>query len=179
MTFKSASYGSASRLQAPRGTGSNLSRARGTRIRRLHRGERIEFGGTRIDTLEPAIDYVPGDKPMNNDSLVLEVTYGSRSILLTGDMERPIEQQIAMAEHWPHADILKVGHHGSKTSSTPEFLDQVHPAFAVISDGYGNLYGHPHPITLDALRERHVLSYRTDRDGLVTFLTDGHRIWRE
>jgi competence protein ComEC len=72
-----------------------------------------------------------------------------------------------------------VGHHGSKTSSTPEFLDQVHPSLAVISDGWGNMYGHPHPITLEHLRERHILTFRTDLDGLTSIVTDGQRVWRE
>jgi competence protein ComEC len=155
------------------------ARQRGTRVRRLRCGEHLNLGGARIEVLGPPDDYVPGEKPGNNDSLVLEMTYGKRSVLLTGDMERPIEEEIANSARWPHADILKVGHHGSKTSSTSEFLDQVRPAFAVISDGYGNLYGHPHPVTLKALRDRRVLSFRTDRDGLITFLTDGQRIWRE
>ncbi len=153
------------------------AKERGTVIRRVKRGDAWPFGGTQLTVLEPASDYVPGAAPGNNDSVVMRIVYGQRSILLTGDMEKPIEWEYAFGPGWPHADILKVGHHGSKTSSTADFLNQVHPAFAVISDGYGNLYGHPHRITLDSLAERRVETYRTDRDGLVSLFTDGHRIW--
>ena len=109
----------------------------------------------------------------------MQIAYGHRSFLLTGDMEKQIEADFAQTEPWPHADVLKVGHHGSKTSSTPDFLDHVHPGLAVISDGHGNLYGHPHRITLDNLAERHILTYRTDQDGLVSIFTDGQRLWRK
>jgi competence protein ComEC len=139
----------------------------------------MPFGGTWISVLAPATDYVPGAEPANNDSLVMRIQFGDRSFLLTGDMERAVEQTVVAADGWPHADVLKVGHHGSKTSSTPEFLDQVHPALAVMSDGYGNLYGHPHPITLANLRDRRVLALRTDQDGAVTIVTDGRRVWRD
>jgi competence protein ComEC len=154
-----------------------IAHQRGTRIRRFQRGAELDFGGTHISVLEPSADYQPGPEPQNNDSLVLRIVYGARSLLLTGDMEKPVEWDVAFSTKWPHADILKVGHHGSKTSSTPEFLDQVHPALAVISDGYGNMYGHPHAITLEHLRERHILTYRTDVDGLTSIFTDGQRIW--
>jgi competence protein ComEC len=75
--------------------------------------------------------------------------------------------------------VLKVAHHGSKSSSTADFLDQVHPALALISDGWGNLYGHPHAVTLESLRDRHIAAYRTDLDGAVTIVSDGWKIWRE
>ena len=156
-----------------------VAHARGTLIRRFARGAEMPFGGTWISVLAPATDYVPGAEPANNDSLVMRIQFGDRSFLLTGDMERAVEQTVVAADGWPHADVLKVGHHGSKTSSTPEFLDQVHPALAVMSDGYGNLYGHPHPITLANLRDRRVLALRTDQDGAVTIVTDGRRVWRD
>ena len=139
----------------------------------------MPFGGAWISVLAPATDYTAGAEPANNDSLVMRIQYGERSFLLTGDMEKAVELNVAETAGWPHADVLKVGHHGSKTSSTGEFLDQVHPALAVMADGYGNLYGHPHPVTLASLRDRHVLAFRTDLDGAVTFVTDGTRVWRE
>jgi competence protein ComEC len=156
-----------------------VAHARGTVIRRFARGAEMPFGGTWISVLAPATDYVMGAEPANNDSLVMRIQYGERSFLLTGDMEKAVELNVAETAGWPRADVLKVGHHGSRTSSTPAFLDQVHPALAVMSDGYGNLYGHPHPLTLANLRDRHVLALRTDLDGAVTFLTDGKRVWRE
>lgn len=157
----------------------SIARQRRIPIRRLHGGERLRLGLASIDVFAPAVDYVPDAEPKNNDSLVFRIAYGERSALLTGDMEKPIELQVAATGTWPHSDILKIGHHGSRTSSSPEFLEQVHPALAVISDGYGNLYGHPHPETLANLGERRILAYRTDRDGLITIETDGRHIWRE
>jgi competence protein ComEC len=78
-----------------------------------------------------------------------------------------------------HADILKVGHHGSNTSSIDPFLDAVSPVFAVISDGYANSFGHPNPRVLDRLAGHRAGILRTDRDGLVTIRTDGRHIWVE
>jgi competence protein ComEC len=74
------------------------------------------------------------------------------------------------------ADVLKVAHHGSRTSSTEEFLDALHPWFAVISVGFENSYGHPHPAIVDRLAGRHATILRTDRDGLITIRTDGRRL---
>jgi competence protein ComEC len=155
------------------------ARERGTRIRHLRQGDRMQFGGAALKVLEPAADYIPNAKPGNNDSLVMLVAYGQRSLLLTGDMEKNIEADYAIASPWPHADILKVGHHGSKTSSTPDFLDQVRPGLAVISDGHGNLYGHPNRITIDNLAARHIMTSRTDQEGLISIATDGQHLWRE
>ena len=132
-----------------------------------------------VEVLAPGPAYATASIPTNDDSLVLWVKFGGTAFLLTGDMEKKIEAQLVAEGLLRHADVLKVGHHGSKTSSTGEFLDQVHPALAVMSDGYGNLYGHPHPVTLASLRDRHVLAFRTDLDGAVTFVTDGTRVWRE
>ena len=75
------------------------------------------------------------------------------------------------------ADVLKVGHHGSKTSSSEEFLQAVSPSVAVISAGYENSFGHPHPDVLARLGERHSAILRTDLDGLVTVRTDGEHLW--
>ena len=73
-------------------------------------------------------------------------------------------------------DVLKVAHHGSRTSSTEEFLDAVHPAFAVIGAGFENSCGHPHPAIVERLGEHHAAILRTDRDGLITIRTDGRRM---
>jgi len=132
-----------------------------------------------VDILSPAGDYVPGERPSNNDSLALRITYGRRSFLLTGDMERPAEQR-ALSDGEPlRADVLKVGHHGSNTSSSDSFLDAVSPAFAIISDGYANSFGHPHPKVLERLAAHHSTILRTDVHGLTTVRTDGERIFLE
>jgi competence protein ComEC len=143
----------------------------------LHRGSPdLCFGSVRIRVLAPAPDYVPGEAAGNNDSLVLEVSYGKRSILLTGDAERPIEDDMVNSGQLRNVTLLKVGHHGSKTSSSEEFLSQLSPEFAFISDGYKNQFHHPHPTVLERLAQHHAAVYRTDERGLTTFLTDGDKV---
>ena len=73
-------------------------------------------------------------------------------------------------------DVLKIAHHGSKTSSTAEFLDRARPSFALISDGIDNLFHHPHPSVLARLAERHIATLRTDSDGMVTVISDGQTL---
>jgi competence protein ComEC len=136
----------------------------------------LELSGAIVEVLAPADDYVPRTAG-NNDSLVLRISYGSRSFLLTGDMERGIEAKLLAAGTNLHADVLKVGHHGSRTSSTTAFLEAVSPSVALISAGYENSFGHPHPDVLGRLAERHTAILRTDRDGLVTARTDGHSVF--
>jgi len=134
------------------------------------------FGGAEIEVLAPLPDYVPADTPKNNDSLVLRVRYGSRTFLLCGDVERQIERRMLDENEIQAADVLKVGHHGSKTSSTEEFLSVVHPAYAVISVGFQNSYGHPHSDILARLAGHRAEALRTDEHGLITILTDGRRL---
>lgn len=133
----------------------------------------MRIGGTSIRVLAPAPDYHPTEVATNNDSLVLEVTYGRRSILLTGDAEKPIEYDMVANAQLRPVTLLKVGHHGSHTSSSEEFLNQVAPQFAIISDGYKNQFHHPHADVLARFAEHHTAVFRTDQRGLITFLTDG------
>ena len=136
----------------------------------------FDFGGTRIEVVSPPSDYVPSDSPKNDDSLALRITYGRRSFLLTGDMEKPMEAR-ALADGEPlRADVLKVGHHGSNTSSSDPFLDAVSPAYAVISDGFENSFHHPHPLVMERLTAHCAGILRTDLRGLITIRTDGQRI---
>jgi competence protein ComEC len=129
-----------------------------------------------VDVLAPTLDYRARTAPKNNDSLVLRVTYGARSFLLSGDVERPIEREMLAAGEIQPVDVLKVAHHGSRTSSTEEFIEAARPAFAVISAGFENSYGHPHPLVLDRLHQHHAEILRTDSDGLITIRTNGRRI---
>ena len=105
------------------------------------------------------------------------MSFGARSFLLTGDLEKPMEARLLAGDLAMHADVLKVGHHGSKTSSIQPFLDAVSPSVAIISAGYENSFGHPHPDVLKRLAGLHAAVLRTDLDGLVTATTDGQRIW--
>jgi competence protein ComEC len=145
-------------------------------VRHLERCSPFSFGGANIQVLAPAPDYQPESTPKNDDSLVMRISYGETAFLLTGDMEKRIEEDLYFSGLLRHADVLKVGHHGSRTSTTPDLLDAVHPAFGIISDGFDNNYGHPHPLTLAALAERHVSILRTDQHGLIDVTSDGRRI---
>jgi competence protein ComEC len=134
------------------------------------------FSGAQMEVRSPPADY---DAPSvgNNDSLAFRIVYGARSFLLTGDMESPMEQRILVDGRAGHSDVLKVGHHGSKTSTTEPFLDAVNPSIAIISAGFENSFGHPHRDVLGRLKSNHTAILRTDLDGLVTTRTDGRRIW--
>jgi competence protein ComEC len=94
-------------------------------------------------------------------------------------MERAIESQLLASGADLHADVLKVGHHGSRTSSIQPFLDAVSPSVALVSAGFENSFGHPHPDVLARLSARHAAILRTDLDGLVTARTDGRSLWFE
>ncbi len=146
------------------------------RIRPLRQAPPVPFAGASLEVLAPLPGYLPLDKPQNDDSLVLRIRYGLTSFLLTGDMERRTETELARAGLLLHDDVLKVAHHGSRTSSTPLFLGLERPAFALISAGFDNSYGHPAPATLAALADRNIPAFRTDRQGLLTVVSDGRRI---
>jgi len=148
----------------------------GARIVSLEAPARFAFGGAEIEVLAPFADYIPSDTPKNNDSLVLRVRYGNRSFLLCGDAERPIERRMLEENEIARTDVLKVAHHGSRTSSTEDFLEAANPAFAVISVGLDNSYGHPNQDVVERLLAHHVGLFRTDRQGLVTVLTDGRKL---
>jgi competence protein ComEC len=112
----------------------------------------------------------------NDDSVVIRLTDGSRSLLLPGDIERPSERQILADDPPLSADFLKVAHHGSRTSSIEAFLSAVNPAFAAISAGKDNSFGHPSPDVVERLESAGIRVYRTDRDGAITVTTDGHAL---
>ena len=116
-----------------------------------------------------------GKAPSNNDSLVLQLQYGKTSALLEGDAESPSEERM-VAEGNLHSDVLKVGHHGSITSTTPTFLAAVSPSYSAISVGRRNFYGHPTHQVLERLQSAHVHTYLTDTEGMSSFLLDGKRV---
>lgn len=101
----------------------------------------------------------------------MKISFGKTSALLTGDIERPTEKRLAVEDL--SAVLLKVAHHGSATSTTPELLAATHPQLAVISVGARNVYGHPRMEVLQRLQGRQVRTYRTDMQGAVTFYLDG------
>ncbi len=146
----------------------------GLKITRYTAGDAFDFGGASIAILSPPRSWVPGPKLRNNDSLVLRFSYGDTSALLEADAEKQMEEIMTPAV--PHADVIKVAHNGSKTSSTPEFLAAVHPEFAVISVGARNSFGHPRREVLERLADMGVATYRTDMLGAVTFYLDGKQV---
>jgi len=121
------------------------------------------------------VGYTPGNEPQNNDSLVLQVANGQTAVLLEGDAEAPIEKAM-LAESGLASALLKVGHHGSKTSSTPAFLARVQPRVAIISCGLHNRYGHPAPQTLFRLEAMGVPTFSTDLAGASCFVLDGRTV---
>jgi competence protein ComEC len=133
-------------------------------------------GGARVEVLEPCPTASP-DRPPNDNSFVLRVTYGRRALLFAGDAEREEEAELIRRYGASlHADVLKVGHHGSKTSSSPAFVAAVAPEVAVMSCGVRNRYGHPFPTTLATFAAAGVRVHRTDRAGAVVVTTDGERL---
>jgi competence protein ComEC len=153
----------------------NEAQALGITVVRHWENDQIDLGGAKAEVLFPPRDWPVGIEPKNNDSMVLNVSFGETSALLEGDAEKAVERRIASLEH-PRADLLKVGHHGSATSTTAEILDSVHPSFAVISVGFRNSFGLPKIDVLRRLQEHGVHVYRTDLNGAVTFYLDGHSV---
>jgi competence protein ComEC len=145
------------------------------RIRTMHAGDAFSFGSSQVGVLAPFPNYLPGAEPANNDSLVLHVGYDATSVLLEGDAEAPIEDAM-LAQPGLGSTLLKVGHHGSVTSTRPEFLARVKPGWAVISCGLRNRYGHPRQEILDELQTAGVRTFRTDTGGAECFLLDGKAV---
>jgi competence protein ComEC len=147
----------------------------GINVVRHWEGDEFDLGGAKVGVLFPPQDWPLGLEPKNNDSMVLQVSYGKTSVLLEGDAEKAVERRIASLHH-PRANLLKIGHHGSATSTTPEILDSVQPSFAVISVGYRTSFGLPKADVLQRLQNSGVRVYRTDLNGAVTFYLDGQSV---
>jgi competence protein ComEC len=142
------------------------------RVLSLRAGDAFPFGPAQVTVLAPFRDYQPGPEPTNNDSLVMRVAYGATSVMLEGDAEAPVEQAM-LAETGLASTLLKVGHHGSITSTRPEFLARVAPQWAVISCGLRNRYGHPRMEVLQALEAARVRTFSTDINGASCFQLNG------
>jgi len=142
-----------------------------------------------LEVLLPDRD-VANAKP-HDGMLVVKLTYGKTSVLLTGDMEENLENYLVLIDGArdggdppPPAgefgelksQVLKIGHHGSRTSTSRDFLGYVSPIYAVISSGAGNSYGHPHRETLDILDKFGIKALRTDADGTIIFKTNGEEL---
>lgn len=136
-------------------------------------GEKLLLGDVQLQLLGPiSKDYVD----LNNTSLVIMATYENNKFLFTGDMRWEAEKELVEAGTDLKADVLKVGHHGSYTSSSYVFLREVMPEFAVISCGRNNEYGHPHAEPMSRLRDAGITIYRTDQMGTIIATSDGENI---
>lgn len=128
-----------------------------------------------LDQTQAKVLYVGSDeRDLNNTSIVLKLEFNNISFLLMGDASKKVEEQLDSKNL--KSDVLKVGHHGSKTSTSKEFLEAVNPKYAVISVGKENNYHHPSSPTLKSLANKNITVYRTDEDGTITMLTDGTNI---
>ena len=141
--------------------------------RTLKRGEKFEVGGVRVDVLTPFQEMASTPTSSNNRSIVMRLTWRERSFLLTGDIEREVESKLVATHDDLRADVLKVAHHGSRTSSISEFLARVAPRFAVISVASPSPFGHPHDEVLQRLRATGARLLMTSHCGAIAISTDG------
>lgn len=135
-----------------------------------NKGDTLKLGDANIKVIYPGDDK----SNINDSSIVLKITYGKNSFLLTGDATSNVERKIYNEDI--KSDVLKVAHHGSSYSSTDVFLDKVNPYYAVISVGKNNIYNHPSNKTLEKLNKRNIKVYRTDLDGTIVFISDGDNL---
>jgi competence protein ComEC len=142
----------------------------------VNAGEVFEIDSVRVEVLWPPRAYGAAATSDNNDSVVLRLVYGSVSILLVGDIEQAAEDSLVASGGDLRADLLKVPHHGSRTSSTEGFINAVNPRYAVISVGERSRFGHPHSDVVKRYLRRDVKVLQTGRDGMVTVQTDGESV---
>lgn len=136
-------------------------------------GDEIQLGSSTVEFLGPVDE---NGKDLNSTSIVLKITYGNTSFLFTGDAESDEEEEILNSGADLKSTVLKVGHHGSRTSTSYPFLREVMPQYAVISVEKGNSYGHPNEETLSKLSDAGVEVYRTDESGDIVMTSDGNNI---
>jgi competence protein ComEC len=160
-----ADYAAVKRLWCERGVPVHAARA----------GQKLQLGdGIVLTVVAPLSPPLRGE---NNNGAVLRLDHGAVSMLLTGDIEREAEERLLRRGAPLQCTVLKVAHHGSKTSTSPQFLRAAAPKVAVLSCGRYNSFGHPNPVTLQRLAEQRVATFRTDIDGAVEILSDGRTCW--
>jgi competence protein ComEC len=146
--------------------------AENAKVSQAVRGDSIEADGLVFKVLHPQ----NLKDTTNNNSIVLHFAFGHIDFLFTGDAEEEAETSMLGADLIQHVEILKVGHHGSRTASSPGFLARLRPDFAIYMAGIGNSYGHPHQETLDALAQIGAKVYGTDVNGSIVVTTDGNTL---
>ncbi len=146
--------------------------------RQLRRGDRWTAGGAEVTVLHPPEPDWERPRVRNDDSVVLRVRYGPLEVLLTGDIGQDVERSLPIADDDRRdVRVLKVAHHGSRTSTTSALVDAYRPWAAVVSAGRNNSFGHPAPDVISRLKTAGATILRTDRDGAVLVETDGRSVW--
>lgn len=156
-----------------------LKTAEGAQVINARRGQEFALDvSTTLRVIFPDSD--PTDMESNTSSIVLQLIHGESTFLFTGDSPKSIEEYLVLTEgEHLQSDVLKIGHHGSRTSTSELFLDEVQPQFAVISAGKDNSYGHPHVEVTDMLFNFRVEMLETAVGGTITFLSDGSQLWQK
>jgi len=153
-------------------------KARGITVHTAKRGQSFDLGGgVRLEILHPTEPLLSGTRSDdNNNAIVARLVYGKARILFTADAEGEAEESLLKSGLDLSADVLKVGHHGSRGSTSARFLRAVSPKMAVLSCGRKNRFGHPHQETLTRLQQSHVQPFRTDQQGAILLETEGRQL---
>ncbi len=146
---------------------------RGVPIVILSRGDLLDFNGVKVEVLNPEKSDSPESLSDNNHSVVLRLICGERKFLLTGDIEKETERELLNASEFVKSDVLKVAHHGSRTSSTPEFIGATEAKLAIISVGKQSPFGHPHLEVVERLKNSGAKVLTTGKRGTISVSTDG------
>ncbi len=156
-----------------------LKQTEGADIVYARRGQEFALdASTTLHILFPETD--PSDLESNTSSIVFQLEYGNSTFMFTGDSPKSIEEYLVLTEgDFLYSDVLKVGHHGSRTSTSELFLNEVAPAIAIISAGKDNSYGHPHLEATDALFNAGATILETAIEGTITLLSDGEKVWQQ
>ena len=151
----------------------NAIKSKGLKVTTPTPGKSFKLGQATCTILAP---NGSGYEDVNNESIVIKLTFGSNSFLFTGDAEDVSEKEMLSKGYDLKADVLKIGHHGSSSSTSQEFLNKVNPKYAVVSVGKGNSYGHPHKENMDRLKAKNISVYRTDECGTIVAISNGKTI---
>lgn len=155
-----------------------LVKEKGIPVKTARRGELIKYGNRDLIRILYPLQVMEGIemKNLNNSSVVAKLFYGGKRFLFVGDLEKEGEMDLIKSGEILTADVLKIGHHGAKTSSTKEFLGKVNPAIAVIEVSPDNEFGHPHSEVLERLKNLDIKVFRTDLEGDIEMMTDGESL---
>ena len=146
----------------------------GLKIKQIKEGTKIDLGkDTEVQVYSPVKSQY---EELNNYSPVMKISYGQNSFMFTGDAESLVEKEILNENKDLKADVLKLGHHGSHSSTSEEFLKAVDPSIAIVSCAKDNKYGHPHKETMSNLKKAGITVYETFRDGDITISSNGKKL---